>query len=264
MVQEGETVAAARVELVTVKSVLTPQKGASGLPCGYSINPYRGCLFACKYCYATKFVHDDPTKKAGWGDWVEVKRNAVDALQRESHKIYGSSIFLGSATDPYQPIEMRLGLTRALLEVLLLAFPARLHIQTRSPHVVRDIALFRQFGDTLTVGVSIPTDSEIVRKAFEPRAPSIPRRLKAARQLTEAGIRASASVAPLLPCTPARLARLLTPCVGHAWVGTINFYEKADLLRRIYAEHGWESYLRPEHAEAVRSALREVGLLPAE
>ena len=70
-------------------------------------------------------------------------------------------------------------------------------------------------------------------------------------------------MAPLLPCTPARLARLLKPCVDHAWVGTINFYEKGDALRRIYAERGWERYLRPEHAEDVRRALREAGLLPA-
>jgi DNA repair photolyase len=148
-----------------------------------------------------------------------------------------------------------------MLEILLAAFPARLHIQTRSPHVVRDLDLFRRFGDSLTVGVSVPTDSDVVRKAFEPRAPSVNRRLQAARTLKEAGIRTTASVAPLLPCTPKRLARLLTPCFDSAWIGRMNFYEKGDEMRTLYTSRGWNDYLRPEHAQNVKAALREAGLL---
>jgi len=243
---------------IEVRSVLTAQNPKSSLSDSFSINPYRGCLFGCSYCYASKFVFDDAGKKADWGRWVEVKENAVDALQRESHKIQGRSIFFGSATDPYQPLELRVGLTRALLEVLLFAFPARVHLQTRSPHVVRDIDLFQRFGDTLTIGISIPTDSDVVRKAFEPRAPSIARRLAAGKQLKEAGVRVTASVAPLLPCTPQRLARLIAPRFDSAWVDTMNFYDKADPLRSIYAEHGWEKFLHVRHAEEVRQALGAV------
>ena len=246
---------------IEVRSVLTAQSRWSSIPCDYTINPYRGCLFGCRYCYASRFVHEDPAKRADWGHWVEVKRNAVDALTRESHKLCGKTVFFSSATDPYQPLELRLGLTRALLEALLLAYPARLHLQTRSPHVVRDIDLFQRFGDTLDVGVSIPTDSDVVRKAFEPRAPSIARRLRAARQLKEAGIQTTASVAPLLPCTPERLAGLLAPCVDRAWVGRINFYEKEGPLRALYAERGWDRYLQPAHGTAVRQSLHAAGLL---
>jgi DNA repair photolyase len=126
--------------------------------------------------------------------------------------------------------------------------------------VIRDIDVFQRFGDTLTVGISIPTDSEVVRKAFEPRAPSIPRRLKAAKQLKESGIRTTAAVAPLLPCTPRRLASLLAPCFDCAWVGTMNFYDKADPLRALYRERGWEKYLHGEHAENVRAALADAQL----
>ncbi len=243
---------------IEAKSVLTEQSRSSSIPCDYTINPYRGCLFGCSYCYASRFVRDDAAKRADWGRWVEVKKNAVNALQRESHKVYGKTVFFSSATDPYQPIERRLGLSRALLQVLLFAFPKRLRLQTRSPLIVRDIDLFRQFGDTLDVGISLPTDSEVVRKAFEPRAPSIPRRLAAARQLKEAGIRTTASVAPLLPCTPERLARLIAPCFHGAWVGTMNFYEKEESLRAIYAQHGWQKYLGQEHAENVRNELQGV------
>jgi len=100
----------------------------------------------------------------------------------------------------------------------------------------------------------------VVRTVFEPRAPSIPRRLQAARTLKEAGIRTTASVAPLLPCTPNRLAKLLQPCVHRAWVGTINFYEKEERLRAIYASRGWETYLGREHANNVAEALERHGL----
>lgn len=248
------------VQFVPVKSIVTAQPLGGTLPYDYSINPYRGCHFGCSYCYATKFVHDDPRKKENWGRWVEVKQNALDALQRESHKLTGKSIFLASATDPYQPVERRLGLTRSLLEALLFAFPGRLHIQTRSPMVVRDIDLFQKFGACLDVGISIPTDSDAVRKAFEPRAPAIRRRLQAAAELRRAGIRATASVAPLLPCTPARLARMLSPCFDYAWVGSLNFYEKERPLMAIYERRGWTKYLLPEHRTAVSHALAEAGL----
>ncbi|MDQ2733021.1 MAG: radical SAM protein [Armatimonadota bacterium] len=242
---------------IQARSVLTQQSRHSSIPYDYTINPYRGCLFGCSYCYASRFVYDDADKKAEWGRWVEVKKNAVDALQRESHKLYDKTIFFSSATDPYQPIERKLGLTRALLNALLFAFPKRLHIQTRSPLVVRDIDLFQKFGDSLDVGISIPTDSDTVRKAFEPRAPSIPRRLEAARLLKEAGIRMVASVAPLLPCTPDRLALPLAPCVHSAWVDGINFYEKEDSVRRIFIERGWERYLEPGYVEGVKGTLRD-------
>jgi len=260
----GPATGAPLITNIEVRSVLTPQKrGGIALSHGYTINPYRGCAFACSYCYSTKFVHD-PDKKRTWGQWVEVKQNAVDALRRDSHKLCGARVFFSSATDPYQPVEKRLGLTRALLEVLLASFPAKLHLQTRSPHVVRDIDLLGRFGDSLTVGISIPTDSDVVRRAFEPRAPAIARRLEAARQLKEAGIRTTATVAPLLPCTPKRLAKLLVPCFDSAWVDALNFYEKADELCAIYDGRGWERFLRPDHEAAVRAALTDAGLMGLE
>jgi DNA repair photolyase len=240
---------------IQAKSVVTAQNPAGSIPYDFTINPYRGCLFGCSYCYASRFVYEDDRKQADWGHWVEVKANAVDLLQRESGKLFGKTIFLSSATDPYQPIERQLGLTRALLEVLLFAFPRRLHIQTRSPLVVRDIDLFLKFGSSLDVGISLPTDSDVVRRAFEPRAPAIFRRLRAARELREVGIRVTASVAPLLPCTPDRLARMVARCFDSAWVDGLNFYGKEDALRAVYRDRGWESYLESAHLARVKEAL---------
>ncbi|MBB6051953.1 radical SAM protein [Armatimonas rosea] len=248
---------------IEVRSVVTRQKNPGRIPFDITINPYRGCLFGCAYCYASEFVYEDPQKRAAWGQWVEVKKNAVDALQKESRKVTGQRVFFSSATDPYQPLERRLGLTRACLEVLLMAAPAHLHIQTRSPHITRDIELLQRFGESLTVGFSIPTDSDIVRKVFEPRAPSISRRLKAAKELHEAGIAVSASVAPLLPCTPKRLARLLAPVFPEAWVGGMNFHLKETELRQLYTERGWEHFLTHAHRLEVETALWEAGLLPS-
>ena len=246
---------------IEVRSVVTRQKSAGRIPFDITLNPYRGCLFGCTYCYASEFVYESAEKRKAWGEWVEVKRNAVDALQRESRKVTGQRVFFSSATDPYQPLEKRLGLTRACLEVLLMAAPDHLHIQTRSPHIVRDIALLQRFGESLTVGISLPTDSDVVRKVFEPRAPSISRRLKAARELRAAGIRVSASVAPLLPCTPKRLVKLLQPVFSEVWVGGMNFHLKETELCQLYRERGWEHYLSHTHRQEVEVALAEAGLL---
>lgn len=251
--------AAPDVRVVDVRSVAMRRTGF-GIPADITLNPYRGCAFGCSYCYARKFVHDDLSKRATWGYWVEVKRNAVDALARESAKCHDATVFVGSATDPYQPLERRHRITRALLEVLLLAHPRSVHIQTRSPHVVDDIELLQRFGDTLTVGISIPTDSEVVRKAFEPRAPSLARRVEAATALRAAGIRTTASIAPLLPCTPRRLARMLEERFDDTWIGTIDFHGDEGGARGVYAARGWDHFLMPEHKHAVREALAAVGL----
>ncbi len=248
------------IQLTRVRSVVTERSGF-GVPAEITLNPYRGCAFGCSYCYARKFVHDDLRRRVDWGNWVEVKENAVDALLRDCHKCFDKSVFVGSATDPYQPSERSHRITRSMLEVLLRSFPRRVHIQTRSPFVVDDIPLLREFGDRLTVGVSIPTDSDIVRKAFEPRAPSIARRITTAGALLDAGIHVEASIAPLLPCTPRRLAKMLSGKVNGAWIGSINFHGDEGNARGIYRARGWESYLDPAHKVAVTEAMADAGLI---
>jgi DNA repair photolyase len=248
-----------KITEISVKSIATEQRGF-GAPGEYSLNPFRGCTFGCKYCYAKKFLFDDMEKRFEWGHWVEVKANAEGVLLKDLPKLFDAEVFVGSATDPYQPIEKRLGLTRRLLEILLLAHPKQVHIQTRSPHIVRDIDLLKEFGAALTVGISIPTDSEVVRRAFEPRAPSLARRIETGAALREAGIDVSASVAPLLPCTPKRLVARLKPAFVRAWVGRINFYGDEGGARTIYAERGWDRFLRTSHETEVKAALRDAGL----
>ncbi|MBI5948164.1 MAG: radical SAM protein [Chloroflexi bacterium] len=181
--------------------MLTP---ASGFIKAYkfSLNPYGGCGFGCEYCYA-RFFAPTPEASDSWGEWVRVKENAaalvVEATREPSERLRlcpGDPVYMSSVTDPYQPIESRLGLTRGILEALIPVQP-RLVIQTRSPVATRDIDLFQQF-DRIRVNLSVPTDSEAVRLRYEPHAPSIRARLKAAETLTRAGVPVGISISPML------------------------------------------------------------------
>jgi DNA repair photolyase len=182
------------------KTILTK---ASGFLHGYShtLNPYGGCAFACKYCY----VRQMPVslfRGAEWGSWVDVKENAAQLLPKEivkAKKKGAVTIFMSSATDPYQPVEAREQLTRSLLHAMLIEPPDFLFLQTRSPLVIRDLDLLKSFGHRIRVSITVETDREDVRKRFAPFAPPIQGRLRALSILTGEGIPTQAAVSPVLP-----------------------------------------------------------------
>jgi DNA repair photolyase len=248
-----------RVTFTDIESsgILTPLK--SGNPMGYdfSLNPYVGCAFGCSYCYVRRMQHgDDAEEKSDtWGDWVKIKANALSLLQRSWRRLYGKKILIGSATDPYQPIERKTGLTRALLESLVMAYPARIHILTRSPVVTRDIDVFARFGDALGVGVSIPTDDDAVRKVFEPSAPSIPQRLAALEELHRAGVRTTVNIAPILPCNPARLGELIRDRADSWWVDAMRYHWTDPKMAARYRQNGWGRWMNPD-LDAIREEIR--------
>ena len=247
-------------------SILRP---ASGFMMAYkfTLNPYGGCGFGCDYCYARFFA---PTGEARdhWGEWVNVKQNAVEAIQRAAASRSkslrlgeGDAIYMSSVTDPYQPLEAKLELTRDVLAALLLIQP-RLTVQTRSPLVVRDIDLLRQFR-RLRVNVTIPTDCESVRLKYEPHCPSIERRFEALEALKANGICIGISISPLLPLRNAaefgdRLAALdadeyvaqpLKPPKGHFRAGT------GGATKALAADDGWDGEQYGESVAAIRSRL---------
>ncbi|MEX2246660.1 MAG: radical SAM protein [Dehalococcoidia bacterium] len=199
--ERPERLGPARVDYVDSKSVLTP---ASGFMENYdfTLNPYSGCGFGCEYCYARFFAPTEELRDT-WGEWVKVKENAIEALRkamrsRGSHRLdAGAKIYMSSVTDPYQPVEKKLELTRRILEVLLDVQP-RLTIQTRSPLATRDIDLFKKF-ERIRVNFTIPTDSEAVRLRYEPHCPSIDVRFNAAAEVSRAGIPIGISISPTLP-----------------------------------------------------------------
>lgn len=162
----------------------------------WTCNPYLGCTFGCVYCYAM-FLPQNRRPKVEWGRWFEAKTNAVELAKKHAHKVAGRAVYLSSVTDPYLSVERGLKLTRGILEAIVPHQP-RLLVQTRGPLVTRDIDLFGQL-KAVRVNVSIPTDSEEVFRAFEPKAPPLEKRWQALVNLRKAGIAVGICVTPMLP-----------------------------------------------------------------
>ena len=174
--------------------ILTPAGGYLAAY-DYSLNPWRGCSFGCSYCYAAAF--HTPERQRSWGDWLLVKQNAVDKVRRLRRDLRGKRIYLSSATDPYLPIERRLGLVREILSILA-ERGVHLTVQTRSPLVTRDIDFLRRF-DAVCVNMTVTTDSEATRRIWEPTCPPIPARLEAITEIAAVGIPTAVTMTPLLP-----------------------------------------------------------------
>ena len=168
----------------------------------FTLNPYSGCSFGCTYCYAA-FFSRDVEKRNSWGKWVNVKENAVELLKkRKPGTLDGKLIYMSSVTDPYQPVERQLELTRGILQTMAdRGDKPKLVVQTRSPGVVRDCDLYRQIEDNggrVQVNMTVTTDDEDIRRTFEPSCPSNPRRLDAIGEVQAAGIAACITMTPLL------------------------------------------------------------------
>ena len=178
-------------------SILSPATGFMD-SYDFTLNPYSGCSFGCSYCYAAFFARDNAQREQ-WGYWVNVKANGLALLKKRRKKpLLDKAVYMSSVTDPYQPIEKELQLTRDLLRELADYHQIRLVVQTRSPLVTRDVDLFARF-PAVQVNMTITTDSERVRKVFEPLCPGNKVRLQAIQQVHEAGIPACITMTPLLP-----------------------------------------------------------------
>jgi DNA repair photolyase len=163
---------------------------AYGGSTGYTANLFKGCTHGCIYCYAPSLTHDERR----WGTYVDVKVNAPQVLEKELRTLRKDQVFLSSASDPYQPVEARYGVTRRCLDALLRSrFPVS--ILTRSPLVLRDMELLKRF-DWVRVGVSITT---VPVRSFEPGVPPLRRRIDTLRKLGAAGIPTYVSLAPVIP-----------------------------------------------------------------
>jgi DNA repair photolyase len=185
------------MEQINARSIFSPATGyirRGGFD--WTCNPYVGCSFGCTYCYAM-FLPQNHRPKEQWGRWFQAKINAVEVARKQAPKVAGQAVYISSVTDPYLPAERGLKLTRGILETLI-PYQPRLLIQTRGPLVVRDIDVLRQFR-AVRVNVSIPTDSEAIRQAFEPKAPPLERRWQALAELKSAGLAVGICVTPMLP-----------------------------------------------------------------
>jgi DNA repair photolyase len=191
---------AARYQEVRCRSALNPVRG---MPFEWTLNPYRGCTHACHYCYARRY-HTQFELGSGdeFASMIFVKTNVVDVLRRELQRPswIGEYVAVGTATDCYQPIEGHYKLTRRSLEALCEAGnPAG--VVTKGPMIVRDADVLADLSARAgcTVYMSVPCVDDDVWRALEPGTAHPLQRLRAVRQLVDAGVRAGVLMNPIVP-----------------------------------------------------------------
>ena len=185
-----------------VRSLLNRCTGVR-MPFTWTINPYRGCEFACKYCYA-RYTHEFMELRDGvdFEQKIFVKQHAANLLRQELRRVKpGEEIALGTATDPYQPAEKRFEITRTILEEFAQNRALTVGIVTKSNLILRDIEVLSaiQENNRLSVNITITTLNTDLARILEPRAPRPDLRMEAVRKLRDAGIRTGVLCAPVLP-----------------------------------------------------------------
>src|SRR5215831_8891243 len=185
---EGESLREGHnVEYYTLgtRSLLNRVVSNRSLPFTWAINPYRGCEFACKYCYA-RYTHEFmEMSDVDFERKIYVKQHTAELLRQELKKVKPSEeVAIGTATDPYQPAERRYEITRAILEEFARHRGYELGIVTKSNLIVRDAELLREIAkhNRLFVNITVTTVNVDLARILEPRAPRPDLRLEALRQ----------------------------------------------------------------------------------
>ncbi len=175
------------------------------MPFGWTVNPYRGCEMACRYCFA-RYTHEflGLDDRAAFERRIYVKDADRERLVAELRRARrsGQSVAIGTATDPYQPAEGKFAVTRRVLEAARLVPGLRLSITTKSTLVARDAALLRELSKAsdVTVNLSVTTVDTALARRLEPRAPRPDLRFATMKALADAGVAARLFIMPILPC----------------------------------------------------------------
>jgi len=190
----------ARYQEITCRSALNPVKG---MPFNWTLNPYRGCTHGCHYCFARRYqTQFELGPDDEFSSLIFVKVNFADVLKRELDKPSWAreQVALGTATDPYQPIEGHYKLTRRSLAALVAA-RTPVGIVTKGPMIVRDRDLLVELSRTAgcTVCMSVPTVDEDGWRSLEPGTAHPMQRLRAVRALRAAGVKAGVLMMPVVP-----------------------------------------------------------------
>lgn len=211
---------AARYQEIQCRSALNPVKG---MPFSWTLNPYRGCTHACVYCFARRY---QTQLELGSGDdfssLIFVKTNFADVLRRELDRPSWRRELaaLGTATDPYQPIEGHYKITRRTIQALA-AGRTPVGLVTKGPMIVRDVDVLQDLfraAEASSVCISVPTVDEHAWRALEPGTAHPMQRLRAVRALADAGINAGVLMAPLVPgfsTQPAKLEATIKAAADH-------------------------------------------------
>jgi DNA repair photolyase len=213
-----------KIREILVKNILSKSKVFD-----WTINPYIGCQHGCTYCYA-RFIKRFTGHKEKWGEFVDVKINAPEMLEKEIKRKEKGNVWISGICDPYQPIEKKYQITRKCLAILL-KYQWPVTIQTKSPLVLRDLDLFKKFKE-IEVGFTITTGEDCIRKIFEPKAPPIQERIRTLEKVHKERIRTFAMIAPVLPGAEGLLQKLKGK-VNYVILDKMN-YHYADWVYRKY------------------------------
>lgn len=289
---EGESISQGhQVDYLTLenRSLLT-RCVSERMPFYWQINPYRGCEFACKYCYA-RYTHEFMEMKNGldFERKIYVKKHAAWLLRQELKQVRsGQSISIGSATDPYQPAERKFGITHSIMEEFARHEGLSLGIVTKSDLIVRDIDLLKEISrkNRFSVHVTITTTDTNLARILEPRAPRPDLRFKAVEKLVAAGISTSVNCAPVLPGitdsprslenvvraaaavkarSVAAIPLFLKPCSEKIFMPFLqeNFPQLVELYKKRYADR---AFLPAEYSKRisalVKKLCRQHGIVP--
>ncbi len=252
-----------------------------GMPFTWTVNPYRGCEFACKYCYA-RYTHEFMAlEPEAFENRIYAKAHLPHILRQELRRTpEHEAIAIGTATDPYQPAERRFQSTRKILEVLAKEKGRSLSITTKSDLVTRDIDLLQeiQVHNAINVNMTITTLNTKLARILEPRAPRPDLRLSAVQKLANAGIAVGVFPNPIMPLITDRepsLNRLAKAAKDHgaSYFGSgILFlmpaaqkvfypFLKAEfphLMRRYEERYQQGAYLKGAYPETIKSRIHAI------
>ena len=256
-------------ELPPLETILRPDPSRSiitrnqspDIPFSQSINPYKGCEHGCIYCYARpSHAYLNLSPGLDFETRIFYKERAVELLDQELRKpsYRPAAITLGANTDPYQPAERKLKITRGILEVLQ-RFHHPVSIITKSALVTRDLDILADMArqDLAAVFITVTTLDKALKRHLEPRAASPTARLKAMEALARAGVPVGVMNAPIIPANnDSEMERVLelAAAAGARGAGYVLLrlpYELKDLFRQWLATH------YPLKAEHVMSIIRQ-------
>jgi DNA repair photolyase len=259
------------------------RESSGRMPFAWTLNPYRGCEFGCKYCYA-RYTHEFMELHDGleFERKIFAKLGSPELLRAELRRARdrGLPIALGTATDPYQPAEKQFKVTRGMLKVFGEFEGLDFSITTKSTLVLRDLDLLVPLSrrHRLTVHVTVTTVDARLARLMEPKAPPPLKRLEAVRELAAAGIRVGVNAAPIVPGltdSPAQLERLARAASEHGaqFLLTIVLFlmpsamaqfmpflekERPQLVRRYRKLYRHSAYLSSDYKDGISKLVAEL------
>jgi DNA repair photolyase len=253
-----------------------------GVPFVWTINPYRGCEFGCKYCYA-RYTHEF-LERRGIDDFeteIYAKQWNASSFATELRKLdRQESIAIGTATDPYQPAERRFELTRKMLQVFAKDRGRRVYLISKSDLIARDIDLFQQIAasNALHITITITTTDIALARTLEPMAPRPDLRLRALQKLSRAGITVGVNANPVIPMITDSEANLDAVAKAASRAGAKSFHggllflkpcsrrvffpflqeRFPHLLERYAARYGKNAYLKGDYVTMMEARVATI------